>query len=98
MKARGPSVVSGVGTQTAAARQDRAPASRRSEQNQASVCRASRDFWTPWRLAIQPAGQVIQTGANVMSLTTKKHLVAMELELLSDTHSERQEVLRTGLN
>lgn len=33
-----------------------------------------------------------------MSLTTKKHLVAMELELLSDTHSEGQEVLRTGLN
>lgn len=49
----------------------------------------------PWRHAIQPSGQVIHTGANIVALTTNKHLVSMELDLLWDTHSEAQEVFKS---
>lgn len=43
----------------------------------------------PWRFAIQPSGRVIHTGANVIVLTTDKHLVAMELLLQHDAKRVR---------
>lgn len=40
----------------------------------------------PWRLASEPSGRVIHTDANVIALTTYKHLVAVVLDLYHDAN------------